>query len=122
MLVLVSVIMMVFVRVLMTLVLLMIVLMRIMMVMAVTMIVFVFMVFVLLRMIMMLVFVLMVPVLAMIVPMVMLGGRLPCLPGDQVHATLGATTRLVLDNFRVHGADILYPGVQNRGVEILGGV
>jgi hypothetical protein len=104
--------------------------------MAVTMIVFVFMVFVLLRMIMMLVFVLMmlvfvlmmlvfvlmVPVLAMIVPMVMLGGRLPCLPGDQVHATLGATTRLVLDNFRVHGADILYPGVQNRGVEILGGV
>ena len=113
----------------MTLVLLMIVLMRIMMVMAVTMMVFVFMVFVLLRMIMMLVFVLMmlvfvlmVPVLAMIVPMVMLGGRLPCLPGDQVHATLGATTRLVLDNFRVHGADILYPGVQNRGVEILGGV
>ena len=123
-LVLVSVIMMVFVRVLMTLVLLMIVLMRIMMFMAVTMMTFLFMVFVLLRMIMMLVFVLMVPVLAMIVPMVMvmLGGRLPCLPGDQVHATLGATTRLVLDNFRVHGADIVDPGVQNSGVEILGGV
>lgn len=100
-----------------------------MMFMTVTMRVFVFMMLVLLRMIMMLVFVLMmlvfvimVLVFVMIVAMVMtmLRGRLPRLSGDQVHTTLGATARLVLDNFRVHGADILDPGVQDRGVEILG--
>lgn len=40
--------------------------------------------------------------------------RFPRFPGYQVHATFRAAARLVFDNFRMHGADILDPGVQNR--------
>ena len=66
--------------------------------------------------------VMMVFVVPMFVIMVMtvLRGRFPGLVGYQIHTTFGTATRLVLDNFRVHGADILDPGVQDRGVEILG--
>jgi hypothetical protein len=44
----------------------------------------------------------------------------PGLVSHQVHAAFWAAARLVLDNFRVHGADILNPDIQDRSIEILG--
>ena len=61
---------------------------------------------------MMLVSVTMMLFVFMVVPV--LRSRLPGFPGYQVHSTLGATARFVLNNFRVHGADILNSGMQNR--------
>ena len=37
----------------------------------------------------------------------------------QIHATFGATARLVFDNFRVHRADVLDFDVQDGGIKIL---
>ena len=74
----------------------------------------------------MLVLVLMVMLVAMVlvfvimlVFMIVVGRGLPCLSGYQVHAAFGAATRLILDNFWMHGADILNLGVQDIGVERL---
>ncbi len=48
-----------------------------------------------------------------------LRGRFPGFARYQVHAAFGATARLVFNDLRVHGADILDSGMQNIGVKIL---
>ena len=68
----------------------------------------------------MMIFVTMVCVLVVSMIMAVRRGRFASLAGYQVHATLGAAARLILDNIRMHGADIFDPGMQDRRVEIPG--
>jgi|AP45_3_1055517.scaffolds.fasta_scaffold349994_1 hypothetical protein len=67
---------------------------------------------------MMLVFVIML-MFVMMVFMIMIGRRLTRFACYQIHATFGATARLVFDNFRVHRADVLDFDVQDGGIKIL---
>jgi hypothetical protein len=68
---------------------------------------------VVLMLVIMAVFVLMSVVLVFM-SVVVFRSRLPGFAGYQIHAAFGATAWLVLDNFRVHGANILNSGMQDR--------
>ncbi|PXX93697.1 hypothetical protein DIT71_02540 [Marinobacter vulgaris] len=82
-------------------------------IMMVLMIMVMFMIMVALLLLIMVVLVLVAMVFVIMV-VFMVGRRFTGFPGYQVHATFRAAARLVFDNFRMHGADILDPGVQNR--------